>query len=166
MKLLNVNKNKFVLILAILVVSIVIMRFFDSYLKNEICKNGIVSFELAKNLSVSKNIINSWNSEAKTFANYSLYFDFIFLTIYSFFIAILIHKTKFRIKKVFIYTIFTAAFFDIIENVALLNLTHNNLNQLWTSIAFYSATIKFTLIIVSLVYLIVSVFVKLFKTNR
>jgi len=132
------------------------MRFLDAPLKNEICKNGIVSYELAKDIDSSKNILNSWNCSAKQSAKYSLFFDFFFLLNYAVFIALLIYRTRYRIRKWFIYFIFIAASFDVLENGSLLTLLNGNLNQTWSKLAYYFASIKFSLIVLCLIYLIFS----------
>ena len=147
-------KNKLLISGILLVLAISLMRFFDAPLKNEVCTKGIVSFELAKELSNSKAILNSWNENAKTNALNSLLFDFVFIILYVNFIVLLVKKTKFKIKKIVIYLVLFAGFFDVIENVALLNLMHSNLHQYWSSIAFYSASIKFMLLLLCLLYLV------------
>ena len=149
-------KNKLLITGIILVFAVLIMRYFDAPLKNEICTKGIVSFELAKELSNSKAIINSWNENAQSNALKSLLFDFVFILIYVSFIVQLVKKTKFKIKKIIIYGVFLAGFFDFIENIALLNLLHHNFAQYLSSIAFYAASTKFLLLGVSLVYLFFS----------
>ena len=54
------NENKLTIALLVyLSILIPMMLFFDIPLKNEVAPNGIVSFELAKELIVSENILNS-----------------------------------------------------------------------------------------------------------
>jgi len=151
------------------------MRIFDAPLKNEVCTNGIVSFELAKDISVSKNILNSWDDNAKANAGLSLGFDFLFLMVYSSFIALLIYKISIRLQKgkvfyklgnVFIYLIFIAAFFDIIENIALIKLLKGDLNQIWASTAYYFAMFKFILILICLLYIIINWLAYLLVLNK
>ena len=141
------------------------MRLFDAPLKNEVSPNGIVSFELAKDISVSKNILNSWDDNAKANAGLSLGFDFFFLLTYSSFVALLIYninnrlwkgKNFYKLGNLLIYLIFIAAFFDIIENIALIKLLRGDLKQVWPSIAFYFASMKFILILICLFYLILN----------
>ncbi len=134
------------------------MRVFDAPLINDICVNGIVSFELAKNIHRSELILNSWNNVVKISAYKSLYFDFFFILVYVSFILLLIKNTKYKYKKFFSYSIVFAGFFDIIENIALLNLLRGNLNQLWSLMAFYLASAKFTILFICLVYILVNGF--------
>jgi len=73
------NGKRFTLFITILlVITIVVMRYFDAPLKNEVCKHGIVSFELAKDLTVSKEILNSWNEHAKVSVSMSMSLIFCF----------------------------------------------------------------------------------------
>lgn len=141
------------------------MRVFDASLKNEVSTNGIVSFELAEDILVSQNILNSWDDKAKVNAGLSLGFDFLFLLVYSSFIALLIYNINHRLwigkafynaSKIFIYLVFIAAFFDIIENIALIKLLRGDLKQVWSSTAFYFASMKFILILICLFYLILN----------
>ena len=92
------TEKKLTVTLLILVLSfIAVMRFFDAPLKNEAAPNGIVSFELAKELVVSENILNSWDTHARTSAGMSMGFDFLFLIIYASFITLLLHKLNERV---------------------------------------------------------------------
>ena len=169
----KINKNRLVILLLILlVVDIVVIQIFDGPLKNEVCSNGIVSFELSKDVDVSTAILNSWDTNAKINAGLSLGFDFLFLTVYSLFIALLIYGVNNRLWKNkafynyadwFIILIFIAAFFDIIENIALIKQLLGDINQIWTSVAYYSATIKFTLVLLCVIYLLGNWIVLLFK---
>lgn len=151
------------------------MRVFDAPLKNEVCPNGIVSFELAKDLSVSKNILNSWDDNAKANAGLSLGFDFLFLIVYSSFIALLIYnlnnrfwkdKGFYKVGRVLVYLIFVAAIFDIIENIALIELLKDNLIQVWASIAYYFASLKFIFILICLLYVIINWLAYLLVINK
>ncbi len=156
----------------LLVISIIAMRNFDSFLTNATTPNGIVSFELAKTLERSQEILNSWTGTAKIFAGLSIGFDFLFILIYSIFIALLVHKLNerlwrgkpfYRVGELLIWSMFIAAIFDTVENVSLIKLLIGNLKQYWVSIAYYFAIMKFVLIIVSILYIIANFFILLVK---
>lgn len=169
---LNTYKNRITILLLVMVcINILVMRSFDTPLKNENCKNGIISFELAKDLNESVKILNSWDSNAKTNASLSLGFDFLFLLVYSSFIAMLIFIINNRLWKnnsfykfgtLFIVLIFFAALFDIIENMALIRLLLGDLEQIWSSIAYYFALIKFAIILICICYLLINWFLLVF----
>jgi len=138
------------------------MRLFDAPLKNEIAPAGIVSFELAKDVEKSKFILNSWNTEAVISAKKSMYFDFLFLCIYSTFMGLLIFKLNRKLEvrnhiltEIMIGAVFIAAFFDVIENIALLQLIYGNYKQIWSSMAYYFAALKFILLAIAIVYILV-----------
>lgn len=151
---------------------IVLMQFFDAPLKNEVSPNGIVSFELAKTLSKSEAIINAWDNAAMNSAKNSMKTDFLFLIVYAVFISVLIHRLNNRVwKKGFAYQlgilicwgVFLVAFFDIIENIALVRLLYGDLQQLWSSIAYYFAVMKFGLLVLGILFILISFFVLPFK---
>lgn len=166
------SKNKLTIIVFILLIlGIALMRYLDSFLTNEVAINGIFSFELAKDVKTADAIINSWDVIATAAAGYSLIVDFLFLIIYSLFIALLIDYGNEKVwKEGFIYKIgvtliyaqFVAAFCDVIENIALLQLFKNT-TQFWTSIAYYFATMKFILIALGILFILISWILKIFK---
>jgi len=156
------------------IMMVIVMRFFDAPLKNEISPQGIVSFELAKDLNRSTEIIRSWNAVATRSANLSMAFDFLFLIVYGMFIGLMVHKlNRIWIKSgfhmvgiVLIYLVFLASFFDIIENIALLLLLNGNLIQIWSSTAYYFAMLKFIILAIALVFIVISAVALLFNKNR
>jgi len=164
-------KNRTIILFVLLVLGIVLMKYLNSFLINDIATKGIVSFELAKDVNVSQNIINSWNVVATAAAGYSLIIDFLFLLIYSSFLALLVHHTNEKIWKntsiykvgvVLIFAQFIAAFCDVIENISLLQLFKNT-TQFWTSMAYYFASIKFILIVLGILFIVVSWVLKVLK---
>ena len=159
------NKKRItIILLMLLLISMSVMLYLDSFLINETSPNGIVSFELAKELSKSSEIINSWNATAKSAAGLSMGFDFLFLIIYASFISwfvylitdrLFIKSKNIFLKKVLIFLPFIAAFFDVLENIALIKLLLGDLQQIWSSLAYYFAVIKFGLLIVAISYVLV-----------
>jgi hypothetical protein len=151
------------------------MRYFDAPLKNPVSPSGIVSFELAKDVSQSEAILASWDEIAKTAAGMSLGMDFLFLIVYSLFISLLIHalnerlweRTKmYKIGLVFIGGVFLAAFFDIIENIALIQLLLGDLQQKWSTIAYYFAILKFGLLALCVLYILINFVLLTVKNQR
>ena len=166
------NNSITILLLITVAINIIVMRIFDAPLKNEICKSGIISFELAKDLDKTVKILDSWDENAKINVSLSLGFDFLFLLMYSSFIALLIYNINNRLWKnnsfhkfgnLLIVLIFIAAFFDIIENIALIKLLLGDLEQIWSSIAYYFAVIKFAIVIICIIYLLINWFLLLFE---
>ena len=162
----NNYKNRITIILLILIIiNSITIRIFDAPLKNEICERGIISFELAKDLDKTVNILNSWDTNAKINMSLSLGFDFLFLLVYSSFIALLTfninnrlwkNKSFYKFGNLLIILIFIAAFFDVIENIALIKLLLGDLKQLWSSVAYYFAVMKFSIVLFCIIYLLIN----------
>lgn len=147
----------------LLIITLLAMRYFNGFLENTISPNGIIDFELARTLERTQEVLDSWSSLAKIFAGLSLGFDFLFLLIYTLFISLIIHKLNERlwIGKPFhrvggflIWSMFITAIFDAIENVCLIKLLVGNMEQFWATLAFYFASTKFILIIISVLYVL------------
>jgi len=167
----KILKNRTIIVFVLLVLGIILMKYLNSFLINDVATNGIISFELAKEATIAENMINSWDTVATAAAGYSLIVDFIFLIIYSLFIALLVHHTNEKVWKntsvykvgvVLIFAQFVAAFFDAVENIALLQLFKGT-SQFWTSIAYYFASMKFVLIAFGILFIVISWVVKVFR---
>lgn len=159
-------------LLFLLVVVIAILKYFDHFLINEVCEGGIISFELSKELETAVAYMDSWGDIGRNAAGLSLGLDFLFPALYSTFIALLIHKlnqrlyvgTKFYAVGIFIIWLqFVAAIFDLIENYGLIRLLLGDLDQLWVSVSYYFAIMKFLLILIGIIYILVNFGVFLVK---
>ncbi len=168
----NVEKKLTYTLFYFLLISIVVMRYFDRFLVNETAEFGIVSFELSKTLERSNEILDSWSNLSRTYAGLSLGYDFLFLFIYSLFIALLIHKLNvrlwlgksfYKLGEVLIWSMFYVAVFDVIENVSLIKLLIGRHQELWVSVAYYFAIFKFLLIAISLLYIMSNFIILLLK---
>ena len=62
-----------------------------------------------------------------------------------------------------IWSVLLAACFDVIENIALIKLLLGDLQQQWSSIAYYFAIIKFTLLAVGLLFILINSILLLVK---
>lgn len=141
------------------------LGYFNKTLATEIAPNGIVSFELAKDFNTSISIISSWDLQAKINAGLSLGIDFLYLIVYSIFFATscylisqkYINKNNWMFKTGLLLTKlqFVAALFDAIENIALIKLLLGSNNSLLSLIAYYSASIKFAIIAIGILYIII-----------
>ena len=158
------------------IVTMTVMNFLDIPLKNEIAKNGIVSFELARTLQSSINILNSWDPTAKLYAGISLGFDYLFMLIYSLLLYTLTNhitskfsnKSTKKIGKLLAIAMLFAGISDAIENYALIKLYLGHLDQIFSTIAYYSATLKFSIIGIGIIYLMISYFyfIKIMFTEK
>jgi len=169
----NFVKKRFFIIATIsLLLFIAIMRYLDGFLITENSANGIISFELAKDMVRSREIMTAWNATARSAAGISLGLDFIFLVIYSSFIAALIgvlndrlwqNHSFYFIGKLLVIAIFGAAFMDVIENIALIKILLGSHDELWSLIAFYFASLKFIIILICIIYIFINSLLILFK---
>lgn len=173
---LSKNKARITLILFLLLLAgIAVMRYFDSFLITQSSPNGIVSFELAKDSYLSAEMINAWDSRARTAAGMSMGFDFLFLLIYASFLSMLIFiigerlfvkPNKNVLKNVLILSPFIAAFFDVAENFSLIQLLMGDIEQKWSLTAYYAATIKFGILFFVIGYILVGGVISIFKRNK
>ena len=169
-KLSNTSEKKLVLIAVLMfLLAGSCMVHFDVLLKNEVAPLGIISFELAKTLDNSINILTSWQAtEGALFsAEWSLWFDYIFIITYSFLVCLVIHRTRriiwkqpedlgYRLGTVLIRMVVFAAFLDMVENFALLQLFYGDYKSHWSTLAFTTALIKFINLAFGILYVIIS----------
>ena len=148
------------------IVSMFVMRTLDVPLKNEIAVKGIVSFELAGSLQNSIDILNSWDANAKLYAGIGLGFDYLFMLMYSLLFYTLIKYVAYKstnasvskFGNILAYAMLLAGIFDAIENYALIHLYLGNLDQMFSTVAYYSATIKFLLLGLGITYILIGYF--------
>ncbi len=172
-KMSKTTENKLTFSIAYLFfIASIVMLYLNKPLKNTIAPNGIISFELANTLERSQEILASWTPLTKIFAGIGLGFDFLYILIYSLFIAIVIHKINkylwskkpfYRFGELLIWSLLVAAILDIMENICLIKLLTGNTKQHWTSIAYYFASTKFLLILLAILYSVVNAILILTK---
>jgi len=159
------KKNLSFTFFILLIVSTLILSYFDKFLKTPAAPNGIVSFELAQTLSKSQVIMASWNQQATTFAGLSLGFDFLYITIYTVFFALLLFfrldkltdsKVLYKTGMVLVYLIFLAGLFDVIENIALIKLLTGQQQAILSKTAYLVASVKFLIILLVILFLIIT----------
>ena len=141
-------------------------------LKTDVAPAGIVSFELAGTTDKAFQILVSWepvrdsNGSAiqvtKLYAAFGLGIDYLFMPIYAIALALatLLAAGKYTgwIKSLGAlagWGALSAAVFDAVENFALWKILLGEFNSPYPKVAFYCASIKFTLLILGLLYAIV-----------
>ncbi len=149
---------------------LIIISIIDQPLKN-IHSGGIIAFELAGSFERSQEILDSWDYNAKLFAAFSLGIDYFFMLAYSLFLSLSIFKLSKRFinrkrwySQLGIYLAwaqFAAAIFDAIENYFLLRLLLGSQTEIFSSLAFYSASIKFILIVLGFLYIVLSLILRI-----
>lgn len=156
------------------------MRTLDAPLRTQAATKGIVSFELAKNYDASRQILNSWNTEAKIYAALSLGLDYLFLIVYAIFISLACiqvatalkgdHSFFFCMGLVLAWAQFLAAILDAIENLALIHLLMNSSRKWLPCLARWCAIVKFSVVSAGLIFILGGLLViglkKIFKRFR
>ena len=150
--------QKRILVIALILSAILLatMRVLDQPLRTPDAPRGIVSFELAKNMAASRQIMNSWNQQATQNAALSLGLDYLFLMVYAVFISAACTQVgkAFQHRSPLIvgtgtalaWVQFLAAILDAIENLALIALLLNS-ERIWLpAMARACAVVKFSIV--------------------
>ena len=125
---------------------------------------GIVSFEVAGTEEHAKDILEDWAANGRDDARVSLYVDFAYLVAYAVFLAIgctiaserLARRGMSRLARIgplLGWSMFAAAMFDVIEDVALLRVLAGHIAT-WPGVALYSAIPKFAIAGIGLAYVV------------
>lgn len=123
----------------------------------------IVQFEIAKTANKAQAIIDGWKSSGKYEQGIkSTYFAYIFMFLYTVAIAVgcrfisLCTGNDIMIKggRGFAWLIFGATLCDVIENIALSRTLHGPITQWDVSVAYNLARIKFSIVIVCLLFMV------------
>ena len=158
-----------------------VFRVLDAPLRTTAAPNGIVSFELAGTPFQAQAIIDSWHemaflvssvegepvpgfvSRAYAFAAFGLGVDYLFMPVYATALAFGIllaagkHGSWFARSGAWLgWGVYAAALFDAVENYALARMLL--MNQVWSpypEVAAFSASVKFVLLSLGLVYALV-----------
>ncbi len=137
---------------------------------------GIVSFELAGDFSTSVSILSSWDNTAKIYAGLNLGLDYLFIALYPIAIGlgcVLISEKLSRRLKLFslvgvilAWTQLAAGAMDVVENYSLIELLMGSQEKIWSPVAFYCATVKFSFVILGLLYVSVGLLSTLFERQN
>lgn len=159
------KQTKFFLIATLITISwIILMRPYTP--------TNIVAFELAKTTVAAEQIINEWGTEGVQKATTSIYLDFVFILLYCTSIMLGCHvaaqyaglKKLISVASIFAIAICIAGLLDVVENLCMLKtLSAPSLST--TAIAFYAAAIKFSIVGISLVFILASALTGLIKKN-
>lgn len=135
--------------------------------------SNIVQFELAGTTSVASAIITNWGPEGVAMARTSTYFDFIYIIFYSAAIALgctvaaRYSKNEIMAKLGVAFAILTliAGGCDVIENIAMLQ-SLQEVTQTTVSVAYYFATVKFTILITALLFVLTAFAIGALRKSR
>lgn len=163
----NLRKPLFTFFLFITLLIFGIFRILDQPLRTPAAPNGIISFELARDLQTSELIINSWDSNARLFAAFGLGLDYLFMPAYALALSLgllLVGSRKAHWYRTFTHWLgwaaLTAAFFDAIENYALWKILAGLTDSSFPQIAAACASVKFALLVLGLIVSLLGIFVR------
>ncbi len=152
----------FGVLLALTLVVMAVLNLVDGPLKTKAAPQGIVSFELAGNVSTASDIVQSWTPAALPHAGFSLGFDFVFMVAYALTIGLAClwaaevlgerYPWAARLGVGLAWGQVLAALLDATENVALLVTLLDAPRAPWPQIAAWCAGPKFGLVLLGLLY--------------
>ena len=150
----------FVLTIAVMV----ILNVVGAPLTTEAAPLGIISFEFAGDVSTAQAMLDSWDAQTHVRAGFSLGFDFLFMVLYSCAIACACAWISGGLRDVaaplataglmLAWGQWLAALLDVVENTGLWITLSNSPSAPWLRVAWWCAAIKFTLVILGLLYTI------------
>jgi hypothetical protein len=147
--------------LVLLLANVLYILFAGLYLR-PLTSGEIVKFELAKEVPVAEAIVQEWTASGKMDkAVDSIYLDFLFIILYTsglsvacvFFSRLTAHEVLMRTGYFFSYLLVAAGICDVIENVALLRSLHGSIRNWNVILAFDMATTKFSILILSALFI-------------
>jgi hypothetical protein len=167
----------FVLILIITLAVIVALQVLGAPLRSAAAPGGIISFEFSGDLETSDAILSSWGAQGKIYAGLQLGLDYVFMLSYALAIGLgcVLVSSNYsglsaglvRLGVWLAWGQFLAAGLDGLENYALIRLLLGSVNGLWPPIAYWSATVKFGLVGIGLLYVLLGALIRLVRgSNR
>jgi len=153
----------FLVLLALFLVLTISFRFIGP------AQPTMVDFELAGTTARATEIINTWDTPDKVRAGFSLGFDFLYMPVYSTLFAlacvwaagVLAHRRWRATALLLAWSLWAAALFDAIENVALTVMLLGTVADPYPQVAMVCASIKFGLILLGLVFALIAYIVLL-----
>jgi hypothetical protein len=156
------QKRWFMLLCIATILVMVALNIVDIPLKTAVAPMGIVSFELAGELTTAQAMVRSWNHNAQIYAGFSLGFDYLFMVLYSTTIALacVMAVRRFNLRwrmvalvgSILAWGQWVAAILDGVENYALFVLLLGSKNPLWPEVAWWCAIVKFSLVMLGIGY--------------
>ncbi len=160
-----VQKRAFILLAAAAILLMIALQILGAPLKTDAAPGGIISYELAGDLTTAQNILVSWGIGGQVYAGLQLGLDYSFIVAYTSAIALgcaLVARaladrhSSFAIWGMWLaWAQFIAGLLDCIENYALIQLLVGSQDALLPVIARWCAIPKFALVAAGLVYVLV-----------
>ena len=135
----------------IFVIGAIVLRWVDSP------PPGIIAFELSRTIANANDMVAQWKAlDAIPLKKFSLLFDYVFIFGYAGALFIILQEWWKKTNKQWIYFIsfvpVLAGILDGIENIGLLQIVYGSGTQFSASLAFYCASIKFIILLPSIMF--------------
>ena len=150
---------------AIALVTVVLLISFmalDIPLRTDVAPMGIISYEFAGDEPALEAILDSWGPVGRIYAGISLGLDYLFLFTYAMAIGLGCVLLGGRLEGrwaglgvLLAWGMIAAGVFDVVENYGLIRFLIGEGKPWWPGIVFWSAALKYVLVILGLGYLVV-----------
>jgi hypothetical protein len=151
------QKRAFVALLILTLVVMASMNVLGRPLNTKVAPLGIISFELAGDLSLAQSMVESWGPTGRVYAGLNLGLDYLFMVAYSSCISlgcVLVARSfSPRVGLLLAWAQFGAALLDAVENYALIQVLLGSQQALWPAVARWCAIPKFLIVATGLVYI-------------
>ncbi len=158
---LSAHRRAFVAALLATLLVFLGMSAINAPLKTAAAPSGVVSWELARTLGRSQEMLASWDENTRLHAALGLGFDYLFMVAYGSALALgcgLVargQQGKLRtLGLALAWGALLAASLDAVENYALIRLLLGSERARWPALAFWCAAPKFALVAAGLVYVL------------
>jgi hypothetical protein len=165
------QKKSFIILLILTILIMALMNVIGAPLITSAAPNGIISFELAFSPAHAQQMISSWSPDAQLRASFIQGLDFLFPLVYSIALGFgcLLTSSLLRSRgkplslfgRVIAWGLILAALCDYIENIALATELFGRVQSPFPEIAGICAVIKFTIILVAIVFIIFGLVMRL-----
>lgn len=158
------QKRAFIAWVVLTLVVMVILQVLGGPLTTDAAPMGIISFELAGELSKAHGMLASWGQEGQVYAGLNLGLDYLFMLAYATAIGLgcVLVSRAWAKKAAFVawvgavlsWVLWLAALLDAVENYALIRLLLGSTEEAWPTLARWCAMPKFLLVRAGLVYVL------------
>ena len=156
------QKRAFLVLFALTLAVMVSLNALGRPLNTEVAPLGIVSFELAGELSLAQSMVESWGQTGQVYAGLNLGLDYLFMVAYSSCISlgcVLVARSLSprvaslpSVGLILAWAQFGAALLDAVENYALTQVLLGSQQASWPAVARWCAIPKFLIVAAGLVY--------------
>ena len=163
----SLRKRLFWLFLGLTIITTIVLQLVDGPLQTLTAPQGIVSYELAGGANMAGRILAEWNANARLHAAFSLGFDYLYMLAYATTLALAalwaaegLSGWGRRLGALLAWSMGIAGLADATENFFLWRMLVSGPTDAAAATARWAALLKFTLIILLLLYVIFALIVQ------